>query len=393
MTRSVVFALIVGMTCLSLFVSSLSANRYFNNKYDIGIYQLRGSWYLNDQVPYRDVFSEYPQLATYMFAIPYVISDSNDPTTYRYIFSLIMALCLALLIKFVYELRPDKKYLAFLLLLPASLYFTHNRFDVVPSLFVLLSLKFLFDRNFYRAFAVLGISVMFKWYALVLLPVYLSYCRNTDNRDIKPLLLAFTVPIALIVLHSMIWSGWASFFKPYLYHLERGTNRENIAFFLKAIFDPILEKNFGAVTVKIISVAFLAGFMVLQFTVPFIALFSKINNRSSLIYWSVAAVACFMLFAKFYSPQWILWLSPLLLLMPVNRKLVTLIILFDIFTYLEFPCFFRYWNNEDILLSNAFYFVVLIRIGILFYIFWDAFSTIRHDMRLPFTGKRKGPVI
>lgn len=393
MTRSAIATFFAGIICLSLLASSITGTRYISDNYDINHYQSRGSWYLTGGAPYRDVFSEYPQLATYMFALPYAISQSHDPQTYRYIFSLIMALCLGLTIILVYQLRPDKKNLAFLLLLPACLYFTHNRFDVVPSLFAVLSLKLLLDGRFYKAFVVLAISVMFKWYALVLFPVYLSYCRTFQDIKIKYLLAAFVLPVAVIVIHSIIWTGWKDFFNPYLYHLGRGTNRESIAWFFEVVFEPVLARNFNELTFNIIAVTFFSFFLVAQFIIALLALFAKINEKEKVVNWSVAAIAGFMVFGKYYSPQWILWISSLLLLMPVNRKLVTLIILFDIFTYLEFPSFFRYRKSEDILLFSTFYFVVLIRIGILFYFFWNAFSTIRHDMRLPFTGKRKVPVI
>ena len=321
------------------------------------------------------MFSEYPQLATYMFALPYAISQSQDPQTYRYIFSLMMALCLGLTIILVYQLRPDKRYLAFLLLLPACLYFT-------PSLFAVLSLVLMLDGRFYKAFAILAISVMFKWYALVLFPVYLSYCRTFQDIKIKYLLAAFALPVAVIVIHSMMWTGWKDFFNPYLYHLGRGTNRESIAWLFKIVFEPVLARSFNELTLNIIGVI-----------VAFLALFAKIDEKEKVVCWSVAVIAGFMVFSKYYSPQWILWISPLLLLMPMNRKLVTLIILFDIFTFLEFPCFFGYRKSEDILLITTFYMVVLIRTGILFYFFWYAFSNFRHDIKLPFTGKRKVPVI
>ncbi|HKK15898.1 MAG TPA: hypothetical protein VJ981_04270 [Gammaproteobacteria bacterium] len=389
MTRSAIAAFFVGIICLSLFASSITGTRYITDNYDINHYQSRGSWYLTGGAPYRDVFSEYPQLATYMFALPYAIGQSQDPQTYRYIFSLMMALCLGLTIILVYQLRPDKKTLAFLLLLPACLYFTHNRFDIVPSLFALLSLKLLLDGRFYKAFAVLAISVMFKWYALVLFPVYLSYCRSFPEVKIKYLLAAFALPVAVIVIHSMIWTGWKDFFNPYLFHLGRGTNRESIAWFFEAIFEPVLARNFGELTFNIIAVTFFSIFLVGQFIVAFLALFAKIEGKEKVVYWSVAAIAGFMVFGKYYSPQWILWIAPLLLLMPVNRKLVILIVLFDIFTYLEFPTTFRYRKSEDILLFCSFYSIVLIRIGILFYFFWHAFSAVRHDIRLPFSGKRK----
>ena len=375
-TRIVLFYILIA--CLSLMLSGLpDSPRYINDGYDMDVYQKVGTWFPEGKQPYKDVFSPYPQLATYMFALPYALTvDATDPDIYRYIFSLLMDLCLATMIVLIYLYRPVTKNLAFLLLLPACLYFSHNRFDIVPSLFVVTSLLMLFNRRFYSAFIFLAISVLFKWYALVLLPVYISYFLALKKRNIRLLLLAFSIPVLVVMLHSLITIGWDNFIIPYKYHLGRGTNQESLLYLLLAVINPVLNVDTIKPVLKPV-------FLVLQFAVSFLVLFARPDTETKVLWWSVASITCFMLFAKYYSPQWILWLSPLLLLIAGDKFIILMIILFDIFTYIYFPVVFGFRKSEHLSLLLIFHLLIVIKTGFLFYFLSHAFTRIRNDINLP----------
>ena len=341
------------------------------------VYQKVGTWLPEGKQPYKDVFSPYPQLATYMFALPYALTEhAKDPRVYRYIFSLLMDLCLATMIVLIYQYRAVTKNLAFLLLLPASFYFSHNRFDVVPSLFVITSLLMLFNRYFYSAFVLLAISVLFKWYALVLLPVYLGYCLAQDKRNTWLLMAAFFVPVLVVITHSIITIGWDNFFKPYQYHLGRGTNQESLLYLLLAVINPVVNADVIKPVLKPV-------FLALQFLVAIAALFARPDTETRVVNWSIAAIVCFMLFAKYYSPQWILWLSPVLLLVARDKFFIIMIVLFDIFTYLYFPVVFGYRKSEHLALLLIFHLAIVIKTGFLIYFLSYSVSRIRNDIKLP----------
>ena len=375
-TRIILFFILIA--CLSLALSSLpDSPRYINDGYDMDVYQAVGVWFTEGKQPYKDVFSPYPQLATYMFALPYAITDyATDPDIYRYIFSLIMDLCLATMIVMIYQYRTVTKNLAFLLLLPACLYFSHNRFDIVPSLLVLISLLMLFNREFFYACFFLAISVLFKWYALVLFPVYISYFLALKIRNIWLLLLAFFIPILVVVLHSLITIGWDNFIIPYKFHLGMGTRQESLLYLLTAIINPVL--NTGMVT-PVLKPLFLA----LQFLVSFMVIFARPDTETKVIYWSIASIACFMLFAKYNSPQWILWVFPLLLLIARDKFFILMIILFDIFTYIYFPVVFGFRKSEHLALLLIFHLLIVIKTGFLIYFLCHAISGIQNDIKLP----------
>jgi len=153
---------------LLLFISILFSSVFLENPYtdlhiinDFGdrfIYSQRAHWYVFDKIPYTEVFSEYPQVATYFFALPYFIlqlTGANTPFQvihgYAAIFSMLMMMFAVATIWLIHYFRKDKKYLALLLLLPVSFYFIHNRYDIIPAFLALLSLFFFHKKKFLLA--------------------------------------------------------------------------------------------------------------------------------------------------------------------------------------------------------------------------------------------------
>jgi hypothetical protein len=310
--------------------------RLLNDNFDLHNYQDRGSWVIGWQKPYSDVFSEYPQLATYLFAIPHMLKDFFDlgADSYRYFFSILMALCLAITTTLVYQERPDRKYLAFLMFLPASIYFTHNRYDIVPAMFTLLSVVTLVKGRFHLASFLLAISVMFKWYPVVLLPIYLSHYYTTHKRINWRMIGVFAGTVGLIILPTLLISGMDGFLVPYRFHLDRGVNRESIVFLF------VLLLTAGGIFDQVIEAILYYGFLLLQVTASAISMLGEIKNRTTILAWASVAILSFMFFAKYYSPQWLLWILPFLILRIKTRRDIVLIILFDLLTYLKFPLAF-----------------------------------------------------
>lgn len=328
---------------LFLVLISIAANRFgsypaINDHHDIEVYFQRGSWVSTGQEPYRDVFSEYPQVATWLFAVPHVAAETwsrltgrrpYDLQTYRYVFSVLMALFLAATLVMLQDLRPDRKWLVFLLLLPASWYFTHNRFDIVPAFLVLASLAALHRNRYHGAFVLLAIATAAKWYALVLMPVFTVYTFHTRRRILISAAACYPLVLAVIVLPTLLAIGWEGFLIPYQFHLTRAGNSESL-FHLTFVTltrlglpqpEPLLRKVF----------------FLLQFAIAPLCLFARIDTWEKALRWSALSVICFILFAKFYSPQWILWIAPLLLLLARTRGEIAGIVLFDLVTFLYFP--------------------------------------------------------
>lgn len=141
---------------------------------------------MTHSVPYRDVFSEYPQIPTLLFGlvhIPFLSQPDEDVAYVKYsaLFSLLMIGVLIGLAGLIGRmLRREKLKYIFFLLLPAPLYFAFNRFDVLPALICTLALFMVQKKNWEYAAILLAIGTFTKWYpALLLLPI-LMYLQKTD---------------------------------------------------------------------------------------------------------------------------------------------------------------------------------------------------------------------
>jgi hypothetical protein len=346
--------------------------RVINDPYDVTNYLDRGSWIVNGQQPYRDVFSEYPQLATYIFAVPHILGELFRDTvdTYRYFFSLMMAVCLATTIVLIYEQRSDRKYLAYLMFLPASVYFTHNRYDIVPAMFTVASIWMLFKNRFQFASFLLAISVMFKWYPVILLPIYVVHYYSSHKRINWRMIATFSLTIGLIILPTILSIGWEGFLVPYQFHLERGVNRESIVFLI------VILMMAAGVYDQLIQTIVYNVLLLLQVAVPFVSLFGQVRDKVSVLAWSSSAILCFMLFAKFSSPQWLLWILPFLILRAQSRRDVVMIVLFDLLTYLRFPIAYDIVDHTNI---GAFDLLIIANVFFLIYFTFRAFSEIYVD--------------
>ena len=129
--------------------------RWFNDYYDRSVYVQRSAWFIEGGIPYVDTFSEYPQVATYFFALPYLLMVQLQPvdtislSTYSMAFSFLTLFLLGGVIFLLYKsIQIDSRW-AFLLLLPAPLYFSFNRFDILPAFFVLVSVLLFFKTGNY----------------------------------------------------------------------------------------------------------------------------------------------------------------------------------------------------------------------------------------------------
>jgi hypothetical protein len=344
----------IALALLLVLVSAL-ANRYghyrlVNDHHDIGVYHKRGAWVYGARQPYRDVFSEYPQVSTWFFGVPHLLTRGwatvtgtpvLDVQPYRYVFTAFMALFLTATVRLTYALRRDSKWLSLLLLMPAGWYFTHNRFDIMPAFLTLLALDALRRQRHSLAFVVLGVATMTKWYALVMVPVFAVHLWQVHRQAVLPALAAYGGTIALIVAPTLLAVGVDGFMVPYRFHLDRTLNQENLL--AMALWTGLLDWVSEPVLFKV--------FLVLQLGMIPLCLRARLDSWEQVLKWSALTVLCFMTFAKFYSPQWILWVSPMLILLVRRRWEIVGLVVLDLVTFVYFPLLFdehRTWLNPVI---------------------------------------------
>ena len=298
---------------------------------DVHIYQGYAERFLHGDLPYRDVFVEYPPGAFAVFMPPTAFGASH----YNAAFKSLMALCgvatilLAALV--LVELGVTRGRLlvavALLALAPIALGpISLNTYDAWPALLTVLALfLFLRDRDLLGAGA-LGLAVSAKVYPLVLMPLAGIYVwRRAGPRHVAAAFAVFlavaaavVVPFAAYDLHGVASSSRSQ--------AERGLQIESLGASLLLVADRL-----GLYDAKVVETTGVAGrnlsgsvpdavavvTLVLEATAVLAvwALYARVREpRARLPVAFAAAVAGFLAFTKVFSPQYLVWLVPLVVL-------------------------------------------------------------------------------
>jgi hypothetical protein len=245
---------------------------------------------------------EYPPLTGVVMWATSLVTPGGD-NAYRYYF-LINSILIALLFfgsaLLLSRIKPEFWYL--LPLSPAVILSLYINWDLW-AVFSAVASIYWFDRKSYLKSAVaLGISIATKFFPIVLLaPIVLIFIRR---RQIAKAVEYIFVSIGLwliINLPFMIFNnaGWWRFFK---LNSERSADFGSLWYALQLLGIHVGNLN----TISILT--FLVG--IAAFAVYFFGLERTPNLATS----AFAVVAIFTLASKVYSPQYVLWLTPLAVL-------------------------------------------------------------------------------
>ncbi len=342
--------------------------------HDRGAYVLRGRWLPTGRTPYLEEHSEYPQLATWFMGLPYLFLDHGlDPGLtklqveaatkavhgdYLEMWHVHMAVVLALLVLVVaaglVSLGENPAW-ALLAFLPASLYFSFNRYDVLPALLVSAAVLFQLRGRILLAAFVMALAAMTKWYPALLLPLLASANVQAIRRDqrtsgatgpaggwgtallwgaVAPGLVA-TATAAAILAITWFWDGGGldAILHPFQHHGDRPPNPSSL---VRNLTDP---RHWGLVGADSVLVTHVIP--ALQFLPALVLAFVPLRTRRALVAACVTVVISFVLFSKVFSPQWVIWFAPLLLLLvPRSRGALALLVSLELLLYLQTPLFF-----------------------------------------------------
>lgn len=349
--------------------------------HETSIFWKRGAWQPTGLRPYLDVFSEYPPLATWAFGIPYLFVDTgtappkellktldatapSHPSMRRFgdYWSFFMAAAWLGIAALTFQLSRERgicSYWTWICLGPAALYLALQRFDALPALALTGALLAL-TRGFpISGFVLLGCGIMVKIYPVVAVPAAFAYVWRSQGP--KRACFALTALVLTCVLCELpvfvdgcmdpAWSapwrpglehaanaspvegGLAAVKAPFVYQGGRDTNPASLA---ERLFQGWLGVSYDRL------LAGIKVFRVIQFAPALVAM--------GLLYWrphpqrllsaTAALVATFVLFHNIYSPQFHLWLVPLVAVagagMP-GAAAALLLVFIDVVTYAQFP--------------------------------------------------------
>ena len=250
---------------------------------------------------------EYPVITgVVMYATSLITpSNSNRATNYFLINAFLIALLFIFLVLLVAHMKPEYWYL--LPVAPAMIASLYINWDLWAIASMLVAI-YCFDKEKYKWSALaLGISISTKFMPIfLLLPIFLILWRRNRIREIARYLgiviaswLAINLPVALTTPQ-----GWWRFYE---LNLSRGADWGSpwLAFSILGL----KLANLNYLTI----LALLAGLTLISL------IFFEFSITPTLAQMSFILLAIVMIVSKVYSPQYVLWLTPLAIL-AINKK-------------------------------------------------------------------------
>jgi hypothetical protein len=306
---------------------------------DTPIYERYGDAIVHHgKVPYRDFSVEYPPAALAAFVVPSLVAPARDFGRYREVFEALMLGCGAVAAALVGLLlvrqgAPPARVasrsllagLAPLLLGPVVL----SRFDLWPALLTVGAVAALTVSRNRLGFALLGLAVAAKIYPAVLVPLAVVHVwRRRGRREAciciaaaLATVLVLTLPLLLVAPHGL----WSSFSGQATRPLQLESLGSSLLLVAHRAFGLGITVVFshGSNNVAGHGAGLLAAVQTLLGVIAVVALWIAYargpQTSGRLIRYSAACVCAFIAFGKVLSPQFLIWLVALVLLVPGRR--------------------------------------------------------------------------
>jgi len=279
-------------------------------------------WVDTEMVPYKDIFVEYPPIGLYLYSLPRIFFNIYSHEDFLYAFIFLALFPLIGIYHLLYKQTPQA---ILFLCTPSFFYYSLARYDVFPAFFTLLAVILILNKKQLWGALLLGLAIGIKWYAVVLI---LPMLALVDNK-IKWLTIVFFSGL-FFCLHNMIYAGFDGAMSSYLFHSDRIFNQESIYYLLHKYWwpDELLPWTKDV-------------FLLLQFLPSLLlALFlyykKAILNKSIVSLSATISILGFIFFAKFNSPQWLVWLIPFVILLGYSTILWSYLAL-DIANFIVVP--------------------------------------------------------
>ena len=225
-------------------------------------------------------------------------TPSSDPHRFFFDINAVLIIALFFISAFIVrKIAPNYQYIFPLVpAVIASLFINWDIWAVVTTLAAI----YYFDKKKYEQSGIrLGISVATKFFPIVLLlPIAIIFYRSNQLKQLLRYLLTtfsfwavINIPIAIIY-----FDGWWRFFK---LNLERGEDFGSIWYGLSLLNIKVSNLDLLYPLITLILFALLAYYLL------------ELPNLPNLAAVALFAVVIFTTISKVYSPQYVLWLTPL----------------------------------------------------------------------------------
>jgi uncharacterized membrane protein len=285
------------------------------------------------QVPYRDFFMEYPPGALAVFLPPQVFGSAH----YNAAFKSLMALCGAatiivlalLLVRLGATRRRLWTGLGLFALSPIALGpISLNTYDAWPAFLTVAALALLLAALPIAALAVLGLAFAAKVYPVVLLPPALVFVWRTAGRRVAAWSAAAFAAVAAVVIVPFLALSAHGLVESFRAQTGRGLQVESLFGALLGVADRlgwysahVVHRTGHAISYDLTGTLprVLADVTsVLQLLAVALVAWLYARGRDEPQRLAIAfagAVAGFIAFTRFFSPQYMVWLVPLVVLL------------------------------------------------------------------------------
>jgi hypothetical protein len=307
---------------------------------DTPVYQRYGDAIAHGQVPYRDFGVEYPPGALPVFALPALgHADEAGFDSFRRVFEALMWVCGALaLLAMSVALRslgagPGRAAaaLAFAALAPLALgSVVLSRFDLWPAALTACALAALLARRHRLGCGLIGLAVAVKVYPVVLAPLALVHVwRERGRREALVCLgvLAGVVAVCFVPFLALAPGGvWNSVVRQTTRPLQLESLGSGVLLALHHLFGLSVHWKSSHGSQNLVGTG-PDAIGTLQTVLQIVALLAVWwlfargpGGRHELVRASAAAVVAFVALGKVLSPQYLIWLIPLVPLVGVNER-------------------------------------------------------------------------
>jgi hypothetical protein len=333
---------------------------------DTPIYQHYGNAIARGEVPYRDFAVEYPPGALPMFALPGLAEPGEGQDVkpgFRHAFETLMWLCgaavLAAMAVVLVSIRAGPVHawsaLVFAALAPLAVgSVILSRFDLWPAALVALALAAFVTDRFRSGSFLLGCAIAAKLYPVVLVPLVVIYAWKRRGRRSGLTCLGLTAATLLVVFLPFVALSPAGVWHSLSGQLSRPLQIESLGASLLVAAHHLwgfgIEQQTSHGSQNLVGHApstLAAALTVVQAcaVVGVCIAFGRTRpTRDGLIRASAAVLVVFIAFGKVLSPQFLIWLIPVVPLVRGRRGLLAagLLLVAIVLTQLWFP--FRYWD-------------------------------------------------
>jgi Glycosyltransferase family 87 len=328
---------------------------------DLPVYERFGEAMTRGDVPYRDFAVEYPPAALPVFVLPALGEGDSDAYRRRFeglmaAFGAVTTVCVALALAALGAARRRLVAgVAFAALAPLLLgSVLLSRFDLWPTAIVAAAVAAIVSGRLRLGSGLLGLGVAAKLWPGVLVPLVLAYVWRTRGRRealvcagvFAAVVLVCFLPFLLLAPVDVLESVWRQARRPL--QIESLGSALLLAGHHLFGLDLTMKSSSGSQNLDgglPDAIAVVQGLVQLVVLVALWIAFARgPATRERLVRYAAAAVCAFVVLGKVLSPQFLIWLIPLVPLVRGRRGLLAsaLLAVALVLTQLWFP--YRYWD-------------------------------------------------